>query len=327
MGCSNALFQSFRAPPGKGLPIGNLNRQSFANVHLNALYQFVKHDLVCRWRLRCCDDLVLAAETAAQLAVWKVRIETFLTERLMLQLHPAGERLCPVFDGRDFLGYIVRPPVCWCDVAMGGHLRGTLARSELALVGQQAQAIEYRFDPQALDALQSSPASYLGHFRGASCRRLVAAICEANPWLPGFIELDQQALKLRRRDKRQMPVPTPLAQYRHWQQEFPGDVVLIQVGAFVAQLQWPPRRLPKARAATVPMPRGGLRQIRPTRRGAVQGFPLAQLDRRVAGLVAAGRSFMFVAQRGESGGGLMRRVPVAHWVAGWAAQAVRERPV
>jgi len=35
----------FHAPKGKGLPIGNLNSQFFANVYLNALDQFVKHTL------------------------------------------------------------------------------------------------------------------------------------------------------------------------------------------------------------------------------------------------------------------------------------------
>ena len=38
----------FRAPPGTGLPIGNLNSQFFANVYLNGLDQFVKHELKCR---------------------------------------------------------------------------------------------------------------------------------------------------------------------------------------------------------------------------------------------------------------------------------------
>ena len=102
----------------------------------------------------------------------------------------------------------------------------------------------------------------------------------------------------------------------------------MQVGAFVEQLQWPPRRLPKVRPATASTPRGGLRRMRPTRRGAMQGFPLTQLDRRVAGLVAAGRAVTFVAQRGESGGGgLMRRVRVARWVAGREKPAERERPI
>lgn len=34
---------------GKGLPIGNLNSQFFANVYLNSLDQFVKHQLKCRY--------------------------------------------------------------------------------------------------------------------------------------------------------------------------------------------------------------------------------------------------------------------------------------
>jgi len=104
-------------------------------------------------------------------------------------------------------------------------------------------------------------------------------------------------------------------------------VVLMQVGAFVEHLQWPPRRLPKQHLATTPKACGGLRRMRPTRRGAVQGFPLTQLNRRVASLVAAGRWVTLVAQRGERGGGLMRRVPVARWVAGGAKQGVGERPV
>ncbi len=76
----------FRAPPGKGLPIGNLNSQFFANVYLNTLDQFVKHELKCRWYLRYCDDFVLVAESAAQLTNWQARIEGFLAERLLLEL-------------------------------------------------------------------------------------------------------------------------------------------------------------------------------------------------------------------------------------------------
>jgi hypothetical protein len=54
---------------------------------------------------------------------------------------------------------------------------------------------------------------------------------------------------------------------------------------------------------------------------------MAQLDRRVAGRVAARHTVTFVGQRCESGGGLMRRVPVARWVARDPSKAVRERPV
>lgn len=49
----------FGTCPNKGLPIGNLNSQFFANVYLNHLDQFVKHELKCRHYLRYCDDFVL----------------------------------------------------------------------------------------------------------------------------------------------------------------------------------------------------------------------------------------------------------------------------
>ncbi len=305
----------FRAPPGKGLPIGNLNSQFFANVYLNALDQFVKHELKCRWYLRYCDDFVLVAESAETLQGWRARIEHFLAQRLLLQLNPSRERLRPVGDGVDFLGYIVRPFHLLVRRRVVGHLREVLARNRRLLVVDHAQTTEYRFDAQALDALQASLASYLGHLRRASCRRLVAAVCAANPWLEGFIELNPQTLKLRRRDKPQLAARTVQAQYRYWRSEFPDDVVLMQVGAFVEQLQWPPRRMTVARVTTRSKDSVGLHRMRPTRRGAVRGFPLNQLDRRIASMVAAGRAVTYVGQRGASGGGLQRRVPVARHAA------------
>lgn len=56
------------APPGKGLPIGNLTSQFFANVYLDRLDQFVKHTLKCRHYLRYVDDFILLHESAEQLA-------------------------------------------------------------------------------------------------------------------------------------------------------------------------------------------------------------------------------------------------------------------
>lgn len=62
-------------------------------MYLNALNQFAKHELKCRWYLRYCDGFVLVAESAAQLAGCKARIAAFLVERLLRQLNPARERL------------------------------------------------------------------------------------------------------------------------------------------------------------------------------------------------------------------------------------------
>ena len=87
----------------------------------------------------------------------------------------------------------------------------------------------------------------------------------------------------------------------------------MQIGAFVERLQWPPRRL-RADAAGGPG-ESGLRRMRATRRGAIEGFPLSQLRRRVAALLAGGSDVTFVGQAGESGTRVMARRPVARWVA------------
>ena len=48
----------FYAGERKGFPIGNLTSQFFANVYLNVLDQFIKHQLKCRYYVRYCDDFV-----------------------------------------------------------------------------------------------------------------------------------------------------------------------------------------------------------------------------------------------------------------------------
>ena len=143
-----------RAPPGTGLPIAKLNSQFFANVYLNALDQFVRHALKCRWYLRYCDDFVLVAESATQLAAWKTRIEDFLAEQRRLQLHPVRARLPPVSDGVDFLGYIVRPFHLLVRRRVLGQLREALRRSERALVA----------------ATRKSPSTASTPHRWTSCR-------------------------------------------------------------------------------------------------------------------------------------------------------------
>lgn len=305
----------FHAPPGKGLPIGNLNSQFFANVYLNALDQFVKHELKCRWYARYCDDFVLLAHSREQLLAWRERIRAFLGERLALELNGARERLRPVADGVDFLGYIVRPFHLLVRRRVVGHLREKLRRFEEALVGQHDHLTTWRFDAEQLDALQATLASYLGHLRRAACRRLVDSLWREHHWLATFLVLDRKTLTLRRRDRSPDGARNLLAQYRHWVEEFAGDEVWMQVGAFIERLQWPPRRLGRSMNGEH-VRRGDLCRLRPTRRGAVAGFPLPQLPRRLAARLAVGRSVLLVAQNGRMGERVMQRMPIRRWVPG-----------
>jgi RNA-directed DNA polymerase len=92
----------------RGLPIGNLTSQFWANVLLNELDQFAKRELKCRAYLRYVDDFLLFHENKRQLWAWKEAIAGFLSE-LRLVLHPAKSVVYPVRNGIPYLGFRVWP--------------------------------------------------------------------------------------------------------------------------------------------------------------------------------------------------------------------------
>ncbi|MDX5995407.1 RNA-directed DNA polymerase [Ectopseudomonas alcaliphila] len=95
-------------PASLGLPIGNLSSQFFANVYLDALDQFVKHQLRCRHYVRYVDDFILLHESPQQLNAWLAEIEAFLPT-LGAKLNPKKTILQPVDRGVDFVGHVIRP--------------------------------------------------------------------------------------------------------------------------------------------------------------------------------------------------------------------------
>lgn len=96
-------------PAHRGLPIGNLSSQFFANVYLDALDQFVKHRIGARHYIRYVDDFVLLHESPQWLNDTRGRIEAFLAERLHAQLNPRKTILQPIDRGIDFVGQVIKP--------------------------------------------------------------------------------------------------------------------------------------------------------------------------------------------------------------------------
>jgi len=96
-------------PAHLGLPIGNLSSQFFANVHLDALDQFVKHRVGARHYIRYVDDFVLLHESPQWLNDAKAKIASFLADRLRQRLNPAKTILQPVERGIDFVGHVLKP--------------------------------------------------------------------------------------------------------------------------------------------------------------------------------------------------------------------------
>ncbi len=90
-----------------GIPIGNLTSQLFANIYLNELDQFIKHELRKKYYLRYMDDFLIFNYSKRELNDLKQIIKIFLNYKLELNLHPKKVNIFPVNDGVDFLGYLI----------------------------------------------------------------------------------------------------------------------------------------------------------------------------------------------------------------------------
>ncbi len=155
----------------RGLPIGNLTSQFFANVYLNELDQFVKHTLKARFYIRYVDDFVLLSDNIDTLIKWRQDIETFLAEKLLLRLHPNRRKLQPISNGIDFLGYIIRRDYILVRRRVINNLKSRLRR--FARMAQNPA--------NSINALRACVQSYLAHFKWADSYNLVKSLGVQNP--------------------------------------------------------------------------------------------------------------------------------------------------
>ena len=91
--------------PEKGMPLGNLTSQFFANVYLSELDYFVKHELRAKYYLRYVDDFIILHRNRKQLEKWQVQIDAFLRESLRIELHPDKTKIIPLSSGVQLLGF------------------------------------------------------------------------------------------------------------------------------------------------------------------------------------------------------------------------------
>ena len=95
--------------PQYGLPIGNLSSQFFANIYLDALDKFIKHQVGAKYYIRYVDDFVLLHHCAQWLNNALIQIEAFLETKLNAQLNPKKTILQPIHRGIDFVGQVIKP--------------------------------------------------------------------------------------------------------------------------------------------------------------------------------------------------------------------------
>lgn len=103
------LVNSFHKTNKKGLPLGNVTSQLFANIYLSDFDWFVKNELGIKDYFRYCDDMVFILKNKNEKDVLLKKIQEYLSKQLFLELHPGKIHLPKVRQGIDFLGYVILP--------------------------------------------------------------------------------------------------------------------------------------------------------------------------------------------------------------------------
>jgi RNA-directed DNA polymerase len=108
----------YRKTAAKGMPIGNLPSQLFANIYLNDFDHWIKETLRRLCYIRYVDDMAILGTSAEELH----QLADLIVARLGedgLAINPRKMRIAPVRAGVPFLGYVVWPN----HISAGQYLR------------------------------------------------------------------------------------------------------------------------------------------------------------------------------------------------------------
>ena len=169
----------FKLPKHKGLAIGNLTSQFFANVYLSDFDNYIKRVLKVKSYIRYVDDFVLFDRSRDKLENLLEKIETYLLSRLGLLLRE-DIKLKNHSSGLDFLGYIIRENYVLSRKRVVNNYKYKKAKY---LEAYDAQCGKMKLpDIQRFLAVQ---ASFIGHVKQSNSYNLikkVGVINESNPF-------------------------------------------------------------------------------------------------------------------------------------------------
>lgn len=146
----------------RGVPIGNLTSQLFANVYMNEFDQFMKHQLKVSQYVRYTDDFIIVSESREYLEKLLPLIREFLWSKLLLELHPKKVEIRKFSQGIDFLGYVILP-----------HYRLLRTKTKQRVFRKvKERSVQYRQGIISITTLHQSLQSYLGTLSHASAYQL-----------------------------------------------------------------------------------------------------------------------------------------------------------
>ena len=145
----------------RGLPIGNLTSQFWANVYMNRFDHFVKEQLRVKGYIRYVDDFVLFADSKEQARAYHHAIDKYL-DGLRLKLHPRKTQNYRTADGVPFLGFTVFPTHRYVLKAKAKRYKRFLKK----------KIKHYHAGNTTPDELENALNAWLGHVRFGQSERL-----------------------------------------------------------------------------------------------------------------------------------------------------------
>lgn len=162
---SKSLFTS---APYKGLPIGNLTSQIFANYYMSSFDDYVTKTLGVKYYGRYVDDFVIVHPDKQFLIDIQPKLKSFMSEKLSLTLHPKKVYLQHYSKGVKFIGAVVKPHREYIANRTKGNLYDKISYYNRRIV-EDRKGVK-----KELDNVVSSVNSYLGfmvHYKSFNIRR------------------------------------------------------------------------------------------------------------------------------------------------------------
>lgn len=156
----------------RGLPIGNLTSQFFANIYLNGFDHFIKENLKVKAYLRYVDDFALFSDSKSDLQTARQQLEAYLSTDLRLKIHPVKSQLFETKIGATFLGFRVFPE----------HIRVCSKNLKRGRQRLRTFQVAYRRQQISLDEIQQSLQSWFSHLQHGNTYRLQQQILAKLPF-------------------------------------------------------------------------------------------------------------------------------------------------
>jgi retron-type reverse transcriptase len=103
------ILSSYHTKPGKGLPIGSLTSQHFANYYLDGLDRYIMEELKASAHVRYMDDIVLWCLNKESAKSMLLAVTDYARHKRLVQVKPASVQINRSKHGITFCGFRILP--------------------------------------------------------------------------------------------------------------------------------------------------------------------------------------------------------------------------